>query len=171
MNGIIIYKSSCGSTKQYADWIGQELGFQTIPIADAKNVDFGLYDIIIAGSLVIASKMVIGKWIEKRWEHLKNKEIILYSTSGAKPSEKVQEEFLKNSLPTEIAKQVSYFPMHGRRRQQDLSMIARLMMWIAVTFIAKDEQEKEDMRKDFDGVDRKYIEPLVLHVKRLIAEQ
>ena len=161
MNGIIIYKTACGSTKQYADWIGESTGFKTIALADADKLDLSAYDTIIAGSLVLASRMPIGKWIADKWETIKDKRIILFSTSGAKPDEKVKAEFLNNSLPPHIAQNVSYFPMHGRRIQKDLSFAAKLMMWIAATFIAKDAQEKEDMRKDFDGVDRKYVEPLL----------
>ena len=167
MNGIIIYKSACGSTKEYAEWISGELGFETVALADTGNLDLSTYDVIIAGSLIVASRMATGKWIVKNWEKIKDKKIVLFSASGAKPDDATKKEFLDKSLPPEIARQVTYFPMHGRRRQKDLSFTARLMMWIAATFIAKNEQEKEDMRKDFDGVDRNYIEPLVAHVRSL----
>ena len=35
MNAIVIYKTKYGSTKQYAEWIAEELGCDFI---DAKNV-------------------------------------------------------------------------------------------------------------------------------------
>jgi menaquinone-dependent protoporphyrinogen IX oxidase len=166
MTGIIIYKTACGSTKQYADWISEETGFEPIPITDAKKIDLTSYDVVIVGSLVIAKRMTAGKWITGKWDVLKGKTIVLFSTSGVTPDDKVKEEFLRNSVPPEIAQQIAYFPMHGRRRQKDLSPVAKLMMWIAATFIAKTPQEKEEMRKDFDGVDRSYIAPLVDYVKK-----
>ena len=49
MNTIVIYKSKYGATKQYALWIGEELGCK---IVDAKNIkasDLAEYDNIIYG--------------------------------------------------------------------------------------------------------------------------
>ena len=38
-------------------------------------------------------------------------------------------------------------------------------MWIAVTFIAKTPQEKEEMSRDFDGMDKKYTKALISSIR------
>lgn len=167
MKGIILYKTSYGSTQEYAEWIGEDTSFEAHPIETAGNLPLDSYDIIIVGGYVMASKIVIGRWVASNWEQLKNKHVVVFSTSGAKPSPEVKKEFLEKSFPPEIANNIEYFPMHGRRRQKDLSLLGKAMMWIARTFIAKDAQEREDMSRDFDGVDRKYVTPLVEYVKSL----
>lgn len=167
MKGIILYKSQYGSTKEYAEWINEDTGFQAVSIDNAADLSLGSYDVIIVGGYVIASKIVIGRWVASNWEQLKNKHVVAFSTSGAKPSPEVKKEFLEKSFPSEIASQIEYFPMHGRRIQKNLSLLGKTSMWVAKTFLAKDAQEKEDMSKDFDGVDRKYVTPLVEYVRSL----
>ncbi len=169
MKGIIIYQSSCGSTKEYAEWISEATGFTCCSIKEAHQHSLDEYDIVIAGSYVIANKVSIGRWIDRQWNILKNKKVVAFSTSGAKPSPELASMLLKNSFSAETAQRLRLFPMHGRRRQKDLSFTGKLMMWIAATFIAKTPDEKEEMRKEFDCVDRNYIIPLVNHVKKLAA--
>jgi menaquinone-dependent protoporphyrinogen IX oxidase len=167
VKGIVLYKTSCGSTKEYAEWISEDTGFEAHPIAKAAELPLASYDVIIVGGYVMASKVVIGRWVASNWDQVKDKKVVVFSTSGAKPSPEVKKEFLEKSFPPEIANSIEYFPMHGRRRQQDLSLMGKTMMWVAKTFIAKDAQEKADMSKDFDGVDRKYVAPLAEYVKGL----
>ena len=165
MKGIIIYKSACGSTKEYADWIAEETGFSAIPLNQAGRFDLSSYDTVVAGSLVIAGRIVIGKWITTRWDSIRNKKIVLFSTSGAKPDDEVKTMFLNSTFPPEMAEKLTYFPLHGRRRHKDLSVMAKLMMWIAVKFIAKTPEEKEEMSRDFDGVARENLKPLLAFLK------
>jgi menaquinone-dependent protoporphyrinogen IX oxidase len=167
MKGIVLYKTSCGSTKEYAEWISEDTGFEAHPIEKAGDLPLDSYDTIIVGGYVMASKIVIGRWVASNWDRIKEKNVVAFSTSGAKPNPEVKKEFLEKSFPPEIGDSIEYFPMHGRRRQKDLSVMGKTMMWIAKTFIAKDAQEKEDMSKDFDGIDRKYVTPLVEYVKGL----
>jgi menaquinone-dependent protoporphyrinogen IX oxidase len=167
MEGIIVYKTTYGSTKEYAEWISEDTGFKAVSIANVADLTLDSYDIIIVGGYVMASKIVISRWVASHWEQVKDKKVVVFSTSGAKPSPEVKKEFLEKSFPPEIANSIEYFPMHGRRRQQDLSLLGKIMMWIARTFIAKDAQEKADMSRDFDGVDRTYVTPLVEYVKSL----
>lgn len=167
MKGIVLYKTSYGSTKEYAEWISEDTGFEAHPIDKAGELPLTSFDTIIVGGYVMASKIVIGRWVASNWEQLKDKHVVIFSTSGAKPSPEVKQEFLEKSFPPEIAAKIEYFPMHGRRIEKDLSLVGKTAMWVARTFIAKDAQEKEDMSRDVDGVDRNYVTPLVEYVKSL----
>ena len=169
MNGIIIYQSSCGSTREYAEWISEGTGFECCTLKEVQDKALDRYDIVIAGSFVIAGKITIGRWIDRKWDILKNKEVVVFSTSGARPSPELASMLMKNSFSEEVASRVRLFPMHGRRRQKDLSLTAKIMLWIAATFIAKTPEEKEDMRKEFDGVDRAWTHGLVEHITTLTA--
>ena len=57
---IVIYTSKRGSTKQYAEWIAEELGCRAVPLADAlrEGVDLHGYDCIIYGGWIRGSGIV-----------------------------------------------------------------------------------------------------------------
>ena len=167
MKGIVLYKTNCGSTKEYANWISEESGFESLSLKNIKSINLDSYDCIIIGGFVLANKIVISKWISKNWEKIKNKHVIVFSTSGAKPNSEVKELFLNNSFSKEIANSIKYFPMHGRKIHNDLPAMGKFMMWLGIKFFAKNEKEKEEMAKDVDGVDKSYISPLIAQLKTL----
>ena len=47
MNTVVIYKSTYGSTKEYASWIGEALKGDVYSVDEAKKLDFKKYDVII----------------------------------------------------------------------------------------------------------------------------
>lgn len=55
---IVIYTSKRGSTKQYAEWIAEELACEALPLSDAKNVNLYEYDCIIYGGWIRGSGIV-----------------------------------------------------------------------------------------------------------------
>ena len=55
MNGIVLYKSKYGVTKQYADWIAERTGFSCIRTDDANIGNISGYDVIILGGEIYAS--------------------------------------------------------------------------------------------------------------------
>lgn len=73
MNTIVIYKSKYGSTKQYANWIGEALSCE---VADAKSIsvsDLLKYDRIIYGGGLYAEVIAGVTLITKNIEKLKDK--------------------------------------------------------------------------------------------------
>ena len=59
-NSIVIYTSKRGSTKQYAEWIAEDLGCRALPLADALNegIDLHDYDCVIYGGWIRGSGIV-----------------------------------------------------------------------------------------------------------------
>ena len=57
---IVIYTSKRGSTKQYAEWIAEDLGCEAIPLSDSRMKDINLYeyDCIIYGGWIRGSGIV-----------------------------------------------------------------------------------------------------------------
>jgi menaquinone-dependent protoporphyrinogen IX oxidase len=57
---IVIYTSKRGSTKQYAEWIAEELGCKALALADAdlKNINLYEYDCIVYGGWIRGSGIV-----------------------------------------------------------------------------------------------------------------
>ena len=80
MNGIVIYKSKYGSTKQYAEWIANELGIDFVEAKNVKACDLKKYDTIIYGGGLYAEVINGVSLITKNFEDLKDKKLIVYST-------------------------------------------------------------------------------------------
>ena len=55
---IVIYTSKRGSTKQYAEWIAEDLACEALPLSDAKGLSLYDYDCIIYGGWIRGSGIV-----------------------------------------------------------------------------------------------------------------
>ena len=44
---IVIYTSKRGSTKQYAEWIAEDLACEALPLSEAAGLDLHGYDCVI----------------------------------------------------------------------------------------------------------------------------
>lgn len=63
---IVIYSSKRGSTKQYAEWIAEELACEAVPYSDSKNLNLYDYDLIIYGGWIRGSGIVDFDVFKKR---------------------------------------------------------------------------------------------------------
>ncbi len=59
MKGLVIYKGRYGATKQYATWIGQELGLAVASADRFPLKELPKYDYFIIGSSVYIGKLEI----------------------------------------------------------------------------------------------------------------
>ena len=91
MNGIILYKSKYGATKQYADWIAEKTGFSCIKTDDADVKKVSGYDVIILGGGIYASGIAGLSFLKKNIGKLKDKKIIVFCC-GASPYEQTAYE-------------------------------------------------------------------------------
>lgn len=55
---IVIYTSKRGSTKQYAEWIAEDLECRALPLSDAGDINLYEYDCIIYGGWIRGSGIV-----------------------------------------------------------------------------------------------------------------
>src|SRR5215468_6174797 len=115
MKGLIIYKGRYGATKQYAMWIGQELGL-TVASADRfPQGELSKYDFFIIGSSVYIGKLEISKWLKKNLNTLISKKIFLFQVAGTPVNEKEKREsYNKTSVAPAILNRSETFFLPGR---------------------------------------------------------
>ena len=82
MSGVVVYRSTYGSAKQYADWIHEETGFPVYESRD-KKIPWAGADTIVIGCPILANKPVLTGWIAKHWDRMKGKHVALFTTSGS----------------------------------------------------------------------------------------
>jgi menaquinone-dependent protoporphyrinogen IX oxidase len=166
MNAIILYQSKHGSTKQYADWIGEETGFPVIDLKKNKKPELGDKDIVIIGSWVLAARMVAHSWIKKNWSKIQPKNVIIFSVGADEPNDELRKKYIDSSLPPEAKDKVAFFALHGRFRKEDQGALIRGMLNFAVKF-EKDGDSAKNMISGVDGVKKENLKELLEHVASL----
>lgn len=82
---IVIYTSKRGSTKQYAEWIAEDLGCEALTLSDALKRDINLYeyDCIIYGGWIRGSGIVDFDKFSRLLDADLMKRLIVYGTGFA----------------------------------------------------------------------------------------
>ncbi|MBO7208457.1 MAG: flavodoxin [Clostridia bacterium] len=173
MNAIVVYKTKYGSTKTYAEWIGEELNCKT---ADAKEItidELEKYDTIIYGGGLYAEIINGVILITKNIERLKNKKIAVYTT-GITPldcreyyDKIVVEKNFKNGLPQCI----KIFNFTGKMIINELTAVHKAALK-TLKKIMSSKKEPTEMEKllielcdaDGDFCDRSQIAELVKYI-------
>ncbi len=164
MKGAIFFSGKYGSTEQYAHWISEATGLPVFNIKDAQ-ANPSNYDFLILGSSIIYFKLSIRKWVKKHLDELKGKTKVLFSVSGAGPSEKL-EGWVSKSIPQEILTEMEHIALHGRLDHSKVSWIVRIMLWIG-SLMNPDADARKDERMGFDYMDYSSIKPIVKLIKEL----
>jgi menaquinone-dependent protoporphyrinogen IX oxidase len=164
VSGIIIYRSSYGSTKQYANWIHEETQF---PLYDQREKDIPWREAerLVIGCPLIANKPSLAGWIQKNWDGMKDKQVYLFTTSGADPATNPVMDWLAQSLPDEIVSHVHCFPLPGRFEFAKLNGMHKAMMRIGA-IVLRDEDIKNQIRHPVDGVAREKLAPLLARIRQ-----
>jgi menaquinone-dependent protoporphyrinogen IX oxidase len=165
VKALILYKSKYGSTKQYAQWLNQEINSDIFELDKCPSLEN--YNLIILGGGIYMGKINGSDFISKNWDILKNKKVILFSTSGAEPGTPEIQNFYKNSLPQEIRSQIRYFPLSGACVYKDLTFLHKILSFIGSLF-QKNPQKKYEMRHGFNRVKKDNINPILDYIKALL---
>lgn len=162
MKGAIFFSGKYGSTKQYATWISEATG---LPIFNIKDnlTDPSQYDFLVLGSSILYFKLSIRHWIKNNIGALKGRSKILFSVSGAGPSDKLN-NWVANSIPSELLSQMKHIGLRGKLDHSKVSWSVKLMLWIGSLFNPNPKASKDE-RYGFDYMDKLSIEPIVNRIK------
>ncbi|WP_036379267.1 flavodoxin domain-containing protein [Muricauda sp. MAR_2010_75] len=163
MKGAIFFSGKYGSTEQYANWISEATGLPVFDIKDSQ-ANPSKYDFLILGSSIIYFKLTMRKWAKKNLATLKHRSKVLFSVSGAGPSDKL-EGWVSNSFPPELLSQMEHIALHGRLDHSKVSWGVRLMLWIG-SLINSNPEASKDERLGFDYMNKSSIEPIVKLAKQ-----
>jgi menaquinone-dependent protoporphyrinogen IX oxidase len=166
MKGIILYESKNGATKEYAEWLAQDTGFECRPAKKAGKL--AAYDLVVMGSCVRMYKVSLGPWIAKKWDKLKGKKLALFTVAGAPKGSADREKALAAAVTPEIKAALPHFPLDGRMKFDSMRWIDRKLMALGIKMAAKrNPEEARKMSMEFDKVDRAGLKPLAEYIKSL----
>ena len=161
MKGAIIYKGKYGATRQYAEWLGEELH---IPVLEPEIVTARMlskYDYIIAGASVYAGRLQNKSWLNRNSQILAGKKLFLFIVCATPSSEKEKlNGIIKANIPDTLVNLADTFFLAGRLIKSKLGWIDRLVLKMGAS-LEKDPARKKAMLQDFDWVKKENIKNLV----------
>ncbi|MDE1860452.1 MAG: hypothetical protein KGH72_01920 [Candidatus Micrarchaeota archaeon] len=171
---LVAFKTKYGSTKQYAEWISEELNCSALPLDQVKSEDIKQCDVVVFGGYLYAGKIMGAEFINNNWPLLQGKEVILFTASGSPPESQGLKDAFNKGFPEPVRAKIRYFPMPGRMGKLDLKdnilmlfpRTGAYLSWL----VKRDERSKfiaESLGKPFDHVKKENIEPLVREVESI----
>jgi menaquinone-dependent protoporphyrinogen IX oxidase len=167
MKGIIIYKGRYGATKQYADWLAEEL---KLPLSSADKVHNGIsnYDFLVIGSSVYIGKLEIRKWLKKHLGPISKKKVFFFQVSGTPPHETAKlESYLLTGIPKAMREQIQVFFLPGKLNIKKLSWIDRFLLRMGAR-LNKDPKVKSEMLTEYNHVKKENLANLIEHVRSFL---
>lgn len=112
MRTIIVYRSVLGTTKHYAQWLSDALMADMIDFMHVNDTTFDDYDVTIVTSGTYAGKMPLVGFLQKHWEVLQDKKVIVMAV-GIAPAEAKESQASYEQIPEEIREHITYFKVPG----------------------------------------------------------
>lgn len=170
---IVVYKSSTGFTKKYAELIAERM---ECALADYRNVSADMlsgYDVVIFGTRAHAGMIDGYRKAKKLFERSGIATLVLFVT-GAMPNTATAtvEAFWEQNLPEGEREKIPHFYMQSGLCYEKMSLTDRLMMKVAAVMVknkkdktAEDIAFEQAIKSSYDISSAKYIEPLVSYLK------
>lgn len=164
MNTIVIYESKTGFTAQYAQWIAEELGCESVSLKQITKENLNQYDKIIFGGRIMAN-MIMG--LDKLSGMTSNLTAVF--AVGATPA---YEEVIQAIKTQNKLSDVSFFYMEGGFHFEQLGFAQQILLKTLKKSVAKKENPSRQeafmaqaLGTSFDHSEKNQIYPLVEECK------
>lgn len=170
---LVIYKSSTGFTKRYAEMIAEEIECK---LADYRTVTEEMlsgYDIVVFGSRAHAGMIDgYGKAGEMFRKCGAGKMVLFVTGATPNAAEDVISEFWKRNLTAEELENVPHFYMQSGLCYEKMTFTDRLMMKVFAAMMKRKKDKTTSDREleraisgSYDISSNAYVEPLVTYLK------
>lgn len=170
MKRLVVYESSTGFTKKYAEWIAKKLSCEVKPRIRVKAKEAAGYDQIIYGGWVLGGRV---NGLDKFMKLYPGK-LVVFAVGVTPDSETVRNNIVSASgLGT-----IPFFYMQGGLNPSRQTLIQKRMLKMVRKFLAakKDKNNQDRLIEQLlghqgDYTDVIYINPLVEYVKQQEGEE
>jgi menaquinone-dependent protoporphyrinogen IX oxidase len=175
MKTIMVYQSTSGYTKRYAEWIGEATKIDVKAFDDVKAKDLKVYDVIVFGAGIYAGRLAkigtLKKWVQKMPE----KQFVVWANGSAPVNDEVMTHVRETNLTENLSKLPLFYGQSGMNFEK-MKPLHRFMLNMMVNAASKKDPSElnEDERGIMDAkanptdhTDQKYIAPLVAYLAGL----
>jgi len=162
-NALVLYFTKYGSTKQYAQWIAEELNGDVLDIKAARPSRLRDYDVILLGSALYARSIKGLDLLVANYEKIKDKKLVVFTCGMADYSKKENcdgiYKWLEEAIPKNILESIKVFYLRGGIDYRKLSFKHKVMMGMVRKMVLKkgadnmNEENKEFLETDGKTVD------------------
>jgi menaquinone-dependent protoporphyrinogen IX oxidase len=128
MKTIVIYTSTTGFTKKYAEWIAQDLGADLVEARGVHPETFSGYDTVIYGGSLHAVGIRGIKALKRNFPRLDGKRIIVFATGATPARVDVPEEVINANFTSEERARIKFFYLRGGFDYSKLGLIDKILM-------------------------------------------
>lgn len=126
---IVIYKSTYGTTKSYAELIAQELGADLLECSEVKTSKLTKYDAIVFGGGIYAGQIAGSNLLRNLCKKFQDKSFIVFSVGFTpKSMTNILEKVRTNSLRGIPLQNIRFFHFSGRIDYKKLNLAHRLLL-------------------------------------------
>jgi menaquinone-dependent protoporphyrinogen IX oxidase len=167
MQGIIVYYTTYGTTRDYAEALALKMGWKAVPYKKAGRSDVLGADIFVLASNIRAGRMKLRSWAKKHKAFLKRKKCIFLAVAAASPDNQAYfQETVKKNFEFLEPKEESIFGLGGRKILAEMNKKDKFLFKMLDKMI-KDEKEKEEILRDVDNYDSTMLEPVIACLQEL----
>lgn len=176
---IVLYTSKRGSTKQYAEWIAEDLGCEVVNLKDADLTSLPEYDLIVYGSWLRGSGIVDYDKLDPYLEGLKNRTVLFVTgISEYNPANYLQICEI-NFDGRENMDQMQLYFCPGKYDPAQVKGLDRLLMAVAKRVLKSGETAEgrsaaahmiRNIENGVDLVDRSYTQPVLKAANRILKD-
>lgn len=166
MKTIVVYNSSTGFTKQYAQWIAEEISCEAVDLKKVTADKLSPYDTIIYGGWIMGNMITGLDKIRK----MNLSKVIIFATGSSEQ----REDVVKAIVDTNHLENDRFFYFPSGLRFDKLNFMIRFMLKSLKKKAAKaenptyqDRYMAEKLGTNFDISDKAYIKPLIDEIKSL----
>jgi len=128
MKTIIIYYSKTGFTRQYAQWLAQDIGAECVPYEKRKGIRLDSYDAIVFGGRLRAGAIGGAKWFFRQAAELKEKRLALFFTGAMPPDPEGIQRAVAQNVPAQEQGRIPAFYLWGGLNYEKMGFVDRAMM-------------------------------------------
>lgn len=140
---IVIYRSTSGFTKKYAEWVAEECKADLFDARKISPDEMAKYEVVIFGGSLHAVGISGLKLIKNNQSRLGGKKVIVFAVGASPPRENVLTEVREHNFSPEMSK-VNFFYLRGGFDYNKLDHINKFLMTLLKVRLAFKKTKSSD---------------------------
>ena len=144
MKTLVLYQTSTGSTKKYAEEIAQSVKADILPAKKFKKKLIPQYDTIVFGGWVMGGKIKGIDEFLSLWDLMSDKNVIVFSVGMSLPTKQARTDMISGNLLDMY--HLRFYMLRGSFEYNKLKFPYKFLFANSLRMIARDENASADQK-------------------------